>query len=469
MKGSQLLQQLAWRKPTTATKEEAELDRVMGPLDLVCYGVGSCVGAGVFVTTGTIAANMSGPSVCLSFIFAGIASGLSALCYAEFAARLPIAGGAYAYAYASMGEMVGWFIGWNATLQYSFSAGSVAVSWANYVVAFIESFGVTVPVGVSAYNVNDFMHVYPLSLVIIAITTAVVLFGANESAKFNVGMTIWNVTLIVFVIIYGCTFVDVDLWNPFMPFGFEGTIAGAGTAFFSYIGLDAVSCMSAETKNPQRDIPIGLLGTLIIAMSLYSVLSLVITGMVPYTVLQEPAYMNAPISQAFVHVNKTWAAQLIGFCSITTLTCTTLCCIMGQPRIFMPMSFDGLLWPAFGRLNKRNVPVFSICVTSAIASFLALFIKFAFLADAISLGTFISFTVCCAGMLFIRMTPICETRMSSEKKVLPPKYAISAVLAYVFMCFFYTMLLNYVVMPLWAVIVVGVLMIGTPFGFIMYI
>eukprot|EP00123_Amoebidium_parasiticum_P001358 comp12430_c0_seq1/m.7340 comp12430_c0_seq1/g.7340 ORF comp12430_c0_seq1/g.7340 comp12430_c0_seq1/m.7340 type:complete len:593 (-) comp12430_c0_seq1:26-1804(-) len=466
---SRFFQQLVWRKPTKGNKEEENLLKVMGAVDLIAYGVGSCVGAGVFVSTGVIAANLAGPSVCLSFIFAGIAAGLSALCYAEFAARLPIAGGAYAYAYASMGELCGWFIGWNATLQYAFSAGSVAVSWANYVIGFVKGFGYEVPVGVAPYEINDYMQIYPLSLVIIILTTAIVLAGANESAKFNVAVTVWNVSLIVFVIIYGFTFVEPDNWSPFMPYSFSGTISGAGTAFFSYVGLDAVSCMSAETKNPQRDIPIGLMGTLFIAMALYSVLSLVISGMVNYVTLQQPAFINAPISQAFIHVDRTWAAQLVGFCSITTLTCTTLCCIMGQPRIFMPMSFDGLLWPAFGRINKRGVPAFSVMVTCVIAMFLAMFIKFDFMADAISLGTFISFTVSCSGMLIMRMADMGHTHLSSDKRLLPSRYSIMAILGFAVGSVIFAMTNSRVKMPLWGTIILAGFFVVLPALVVLYI
>eukprot|EP00123_Amoebidium_parasiticum_P022401 comp8656_c0_seq1/m.3935 comp8656_c0_seq1/g.3935 ORF comp8656_c0_seq1/g.3935 comp8656_c0_seq1/m.3935 type:complete len:585 (-) comp8656_c0_seq1:276-2030(-) len=393
-------------KPVDLSDDEKNkngLARCLNVFDLIAYGLGSCVGAGVFVTTGQIAAFHAGPSVCLSFLFAGFAALLSGLCYAEFAAKMPIAGSAYAYSYATLGELMAWIMGWNLCLEYGISAGTIAVSWASYVVAALSNFGVDVPVGVTPVELSGPFQVNALALLIIIIVTVFQLCGCNVSAKFNLVITIWNVSLICFVIIYGFTLVDADNWSPFMPFGFDEVLVGAGIAFFSYVGFDAVSSMSAEAKNPQRDIPLGLLGTLGIATTLYCLVGLVIAGMVPYTTLQNPIYTDSPISQAFSYAGSNWAASLIAVGSVTTLTCTTLCSMLGQPRIFLAMAQDGLLFPVLGRTSKRGVPVAGTLLTCLIAGTLALFFTFDFLSDSISLGTFMAFSFVCGGVLILRM------------------------------------------------------------------
>eukprot|EP00124_Ichthyophonus_hoferi_P005360 Ihof_evm2s757 gene=Ihof_evmTU2s757 len=336
------IHQLGWRKPVGDLSVTADSNKIpnMGTIDMVAFGIGSCVGAGVFVTTGQIASQNSGAAAWLSFLLAGGAALLSGLCYSEFAARLPLDGGIYAYSYATFGELMGYIIGWNMTLQYAISAGGVAISWANYVLAFVASFGAKIPVGASPYPLSAAFHIFPLPLAIIIILLIILLFGAGDSSRFNVIMTCWNITLICFVIIYGGTFFDKDNLKPFMPFGFGGVLAGAGVAFFSFIGFDAVSTMSAEAKNPRRDVPIGLIGSLFVACILYCLLSFVITAIVPLDILATKSYQDAPVAQAFLHVDRPWATKLVAFGSITTLTSTTLCSLMGQSQIFLPMAQD---------------------------------------------------------------------------------------------------------------------------------
>lgn len=400
-------EQFAMCKPHDLSMDEMDangLKRCLSVFDLIAFGLGSCVGAGVFVSTGQIAAFHSGAAVCISYLFAGFSALLSGLCYAEFAAKLPIAGSAYAYSYASLGEMAAWLMGWNLTLEYGISAGTIAVSWASYFVAVFFNFGVDMPKALTPIKLGDtIFQINLLALLIVIAVTFLLLFGMNESAKFNLVMTIFNITMILFVIVYGFVMIDTDNWSPFMPFGFDEVLVGAGIAFFSYIGFDSVSCMSAEAKNPQRDIPLGLLGTLAIATTLYFLVGLVVAGMVPYYDLQLPEYVDSPISQAFKYAGSDWGASLVAITSCTTLTCTTLCSIMGQPRIFLAMSQDGLLWPFLGRVNKRQVPANGTIFTAIIAGVLALFFTFDFLADSISLGIFMAFSFVCAGVLLLRM------------------------------------------------------------------
>lgn len=408
---------------TQNEKDRNGLKRCLNKFDLIAYGLGSCVGAGVFVTTGEIAAFHSGGAVCLSFLFAGIAAMLSGLCYGEFAARIPIAGSAYSYSYASLGEFMAWIMGWNLCLEYGISAGTIAVSWSSYVNAVFSNFGVTLPKGLTPVALGDSVfQVNVLGLLIVLIVTGIQLLGCNLSAKFNLAVTCWNVTLISFVIVLGFTMVDTDNWSPFMPFGFDEVLVGAGIAFFSYVGFDAVSSMAAEAKNPQTDIPIGLMGTLGVATTLYILISLAIAGMVPYLTLQQPEYTNSPISQAFEYAGSGWAAKLVAIGSVTTLTCTTLCAMLGQPRILLAMAQDGLLPPLLGRVNKRKVPVGGTICTCIVAGALAFFFTFDFLADSISLGTFMAFSFVCCGVLMLRLSYDPEKVDASSqagKRILP--------------------------------------------------
>lgn len=394
-------------KPVELNEEDENksgLKRCLTKVDLIAYGIGSCVGAGVFVTTGEIAAFYSGGAVSISFLIAGIAAALSGLCYGEFAARLPIAGSAYTYAYASLGEFMAWIMGWNLCLEYGVAAGTIAVGWSSYFIAIFANFDIVLPLGLTPVKLGDTLfQINPLGLFIVIFVTIIQLFGCKLSIKFNLFITVWNISLITFVIIYGFTFVDADNWDPFMPFGFGEVLAGAGVAFFSYIGFDCVSSLAAEAVKPQIDIPIGLMGTLGVASTLYCLLGLVIAGMVPYLTLQDEAYVNSPISQAFEFVGSDWAAKLIAFGSVTTLTATTLCAMLGQPRVLLAMAQDGLMPTAFGRVNRRNVPVAGTIFTAFVSGSLAFLFTFNFLADTISLGTFMAFSFVCSGVLILRL------------------------------------------------------------------
>eukprot|EP01104_Vermistella_antarctica_P009847 TRINITY_DN257_c0_g6_i1.p1 TRINITY_DN257_c0_g6~~TRINITY_DN257_c0_g6_i1.p1 ORF type:complete len:620 (+),score=131.42 TRINITY_DN257_c0_g6_i1:192-2051(+) len=417
------------------------LKRVLSPIDLIAYGLASTVGAGIYVTIGVVASSAdggigAGPSSAISFIIAGLVSLLSAFCYSEFAARIPVSGSAYTFAYVSLGEFVGWIIGWNLTLEYAISASAVARSWATYLVQFLENSFLKVPgkylpdwlydqkvnctcgadicTKFDLNSVCDVFDIGVLSVVIIVLCTFVIIFGVKESATFNAVVTTINVSCILFIIGLGSFYVDTSNWKPFAPEGITAIMTGSGTLFFSYIGFDSVSTLAGEVKNPQRDLPIGIVGTLLISTTLYVAVTLVITGMVPYANIST----TSPLSSAFQSVGISWAGSLVALMAVSTVSATVLASLIGQPRVFYQMAEDGLLYKPFGWLSKGKVPVFSCIVTCILASFLGLIFDLDVLTDMISIGTLMAFTVVCAGVVILRYRPK-PGMPTPDKRVVP--------------------------------------------------
>jgi len=381
------------------TEKKQGLKRTLSILDLIAYGLASTLGTGILVTVGAVANQYAGPGVIISFILAGFASFLSALCYSEFAARIPVSGSAYSFAYLSLGEFVAWFVGWNLTLEYAISASAVASGWSSYFVQALESVGVKVPGWLVGFQLYDFLYLTPLAAMIVLLCTIILLFGMKESATFNVIMTVVNLGVIFFFIIAGAFHVKPANWKPFLPYGIAGTWSGVGKVFFSYIGFDSVSTLAGEVKKPERDLPIGIVGTLLLVTGLYVVVSLVLTGMQPYYLINQ----QAPLSVAFSYAHQNWASTVIAFGSVTTITATCLASLVGQPRIFYQMAQDGLMFPIFGRLNKRTgVPVFGTIITGLISAIIALLLNLDTLLDMISIGTLLAFTVVCGGVIILR-------------------------------------------------------------------
>eukprot|EP01102_Stenamoeba_stenopodia_P012759 TRINITY_DN405_c0_g1_i1.p1 TRINITY_DN405_c0_g1~~TRINITY_DN405_c0_g1_i1.p1 ORF type:complete len:612 (-),score=117.14 TRINITY_DN405_c0_g1_i1:111-1946(-) len=420
--------QRIFRTQSLATRDRT-LAKVLTVVDLIAYGISSTVGSGIYVSTGIAARGGpgrigAGPAVTLSYLGAGLASLFSALCYAEFAARIPIAGSAYTFSYVSLGEIVAWIIGWCLTLEYAISASAVAQGWAgNFCqLAFptdgcplwLNGWAVTSnSTGSGSGSADEVISTSLLSIIIIAICILILIVGAKESSTFNVCMTVWNIIIILFIIVLGSFYVDPANWTPvkpddptqtsFLPNGMKGVFAGAGTVFFSYIGFDSVTTLAAEVKDPKRDMPLGIIGTLGVATALYIAASLVLTGMVPYTELD----LAAPLATAFGQISPSlnWAKTLVAVGSLTTLTATTLTSLMGQPRIFYQMAKDGLLHPLFLKVSKSKIPVFSTIVTGVLAALLAAVFNLNLLSDMISIGTLLAFSMVCSGMLFVRYKP----------------------------------------------------------------
>eukprot|EP00944_MAST-04C_sp_MAST-4C-sp1_P013015 g13015.t1 len=386
----------------TESRSGTGLRRTLSLCDVIAYGIGSTVGAGLFVVTGKAARDFAGPAVSLSFVFSAIACLFSALCYAEFASRVPVSGSAYSFAYASIGEGVAWFIGWNLTLEYGISAAAIARGWSNYFVEFCKAVGAPPPRWL--YDIPlplppVLTSASPLAGIIVFLCTIMLLAGVKESSKMNIIITVVNLLLVGFICFVGGTRVEPSNWEPFMPYGLKGVFSGAGFVFFSFIGFDCVCTLAEELKNPQRDLPLGIITTLGIVTFLYVAVSLVITGMVNYYDLN----IDSPLSSAFSKVNFHWASIVVALGSASTLTATTLCSLFGQPRIFYRMAKDGLLFEKFGFVSKKSgVPTFGTIVTGVGAGVLGVFLDIDILTDMISIGTLLAFSVVCISVLILR-------------------------------------------------------------------
>lgn len=395
------------------------LKRALGPLNLVTLGIGAIIGTGIFVLTGPIAATTAGPAIVLSFIVAGIACAFAGLCYAEFASVLPVAGSSYSYGYTTLGEIVAWVIGWALVLEYAFGAATVAVGWSGYIRSFLADFHLVVPAALAGKSTVSLpllhlpVHFDLLALVGIVLVTAVLVKGISESANINTLIVIVKVSVLLIFVGLGAEFLSshwathVSNWHPFIPpntghfgeYGWSGVMRGAGEIFFAYIGFDAVSTAAQEAKNPQKDMPIGILGSLVICTILYILVSVILTGLVPYT------HLNVPDSVA-VGVDVTgvrWGSMLVKIGAIGGLTSTMLVMLLGQSRVFFTMAHDGLLWNWAGKIHPQwRTPYISTIVVGACVAGLAAFLPITTLDELTSIGTLFAFIIVCAGVWVLR-------------------------------------------------------------------
>jgi APA family basic amino acid/polyamine antiporter len=379
--------------------QTVKLKRCLNKFSLVSYGLGGTIGVGVFVLTGHAIEALAGPAAVISYVFAGVACVFSALCYAEFSARIPAAGSAYTFAYAAIGEFVAWIVGWNLTLEYSISGAAIARGWAAYLVQFFSLVGVQVPESIHSWSWGEDISVSPLALLLVIVCSWIVIYGVKESASVNNVITTVNVLTIVFFFALGMVHVDTSRWSNFVPYGFSGVLRASAFLFFALIGFDSVSSMAEECKNPQSDMPFGILMTLFISVTLYSLTALVLSGIGD----QQALSSAAPLSAAFENLNISWAGIIVAICAITTTTSTTLCSLLGQPRIFYRMSKDGLMWPLFSKISPRyRTPVFSCILSGVLSGVLAFSLSLVMLSDMISIGTLMSFTIVCLAMIPLR-------------------------------------------------------------------
>ncbi len=410
----------AKKKIETVADAGNDLNRTLGAPALVALGIGAIIGTGIFVLTGTAAANHAGPALALSFILAGIACGFAGLCYAEFAAMMPVAGSAYSYSYATLGEFIAWFVGWNLILEYLFAASTIAVGWSGYVVSLLNQIGVHLPPaltnapfakGTGHWELVSTGAIVNLpAVLVICVMTALCYVGIQQSARFNSLVVAIKVTVIVLFIGFGVWYVQGANWEPFIPpntgefgqFGWSGVVRAAGIIFFAYIGFDAVSTAAQEAKNPQRDMPIGILVSLAVCTVLYISVALVLTGMVPYPELNTPA----PVAMALDRYPAlNWLSGWIKLGAIAGMTSTMLVMLLGQPRIFYAMSRDGLLPPVFRKVHPQfKTPSFSTVLTGAAAATIAGMLPVTILGELVSIGTLMAFVVVCIGVLVLRYT-----------------------------------------------------------------
>jgi APA family basic amino acid/polyamine antiporter len=401
------------------TSSANELHRVLDARMLVMMGIGAIIGTGIFVLTGTAAANHAGPALVLSFIIAGIGCAFAGLCYAEFAAMIPVSGSAYSYSYATLGEGVAWFVGWNLILEYLFAAATIAVGWSGYVVSLMNQIGLHMPDALTNAPFSKGATHWSLvrtgalinlpAVLILCVMSALCYVGIRQSARFNAIVVATKVTVIVLFIGFGAWYVQGANWDPFIPpntgpgqFGWSGVVTAAGIIFFAYIGFDAVSTAAQEARNPQRDMPIGILVSLAICTVLYIGVAAVLTGMVPYPELNTPA----PVAMALDRYSGLrWLAGWVKLGAIAGMTSTMLVMLLGQPRIFYAMSKDGLLPPVFARVHpKFRTPSFSTVLTGLVAAAVAGLFPVTILGELVSIGTLMAFIVVCIGVLVLRRT-----------------------------------------------------------------
>ena len=411
---------------------DQSLKRALGPVNLTSLGIGGIIGAGIFVLTGHAAAQYAGPAIVLSFILAGIACAFAGLCYAEFASMIPISGSAYTYGYATLGELVAWIIGWDLILEYLFAAGTVAVGWGGYVVSFLKDFGITIPV---AFTSAPYNHVTPPdaqwwnlwqlfvkgwvstgavlnvpAMIIVGVITILLIIGIKESANFNNFIVALKLAVILTFIGVGVAYINKANWHPFVPvmdaagnFGWHGILRAAGVIFFAYIGFDAVSTAAQESKNPQRNMPIGLLASLGICTVLYIAVSLVLTGVVNYTQLNVPAPIAVAVST--LGPKLAWLTFFIKIGAIAGLSSVILVMMLAQARIFYTMSKDGLLPPIFSTVHpKFRTPWLSQLLTGAVAMLIAGLFPIGLLGELVSIGTLLAFAIVCTGIFVLRFT-----------------------------------------------------------------
>ncbi|HUY35437.1 MAG TPA: amino acid permease [Pirellulales bacterium] len=429
------------------------LKRVLGPVALSAMGIGAIIGAGIFVMVGAAAKETTGPALMLSFVVAGVCCIFAALCYAEFASMAPVAGSAYTYAYVTLGELLAWIIGWDLVLEYAVGAAAVAHSWSHYFQDFLKILKVTVPAAIAnapfEYQQGDYVSTGGwfdgLALLISVMITIILVIGIKESARFNATMVFVKVTVVLFVIAVGVWYVNPDNWDPFAPYGYTGIsffghtifgqvsdggkpcgmLSGAAIIFFAYIGFDAISTQAEEARNPRRDVPIGIIVSLLVCTVLYIAVAAVLTGMVKYDQINK----DAPISDAFGQVGLGWAQFLIAIGAVAGMSSVLLVMMLSQPRILLAMARDGLL-PSrfFAAVHPRfQTPWKSTILTGCIVATMGSLLPIDVLQELVNIGTLLAFVIVCAAVLVMR-----KTHPNAERPFRAPLVPLVPILGIVF-------------------------------------
>jgi len=415
---------------------ENRLRRVLGPVQLTSLGVGAIIGAGIFVATGAAARNIAGPALMLSYVVAGITCIFAALCYAEFASMVPVAGSAYTYAYATLGELFAWIIGWDLILEYAVGAATVANGWSGYFQSVLAKFDLHFPAALAGPPIvydtaaGHFVQTAGVvnlpAILVVAVVTAVLVKGISESASFNATMVFLKVTVVLFVILTGAFYVNPANWRPFAPYGMTGVsffghtlfgqvdaggqpvgmLAGAAIIFFAYIGFDAVSTVAEETRNPKRDMPFGIIGSLILCTVIYIVIALVFTGMIPYAALKQTlsSEQAEPLTLAMKYAAMpNWMVGVVAFGSVVAHTAVLLVFQMGQPRIFFSMARDGLLPPVFAKVHpKFRTPHVTTILTGVAVAVTSAFTSLDEMVNLTNVGTAFAFILISLGIIILR-------------------------------------------------------------------
>ncbi|MGH9416578.1 MAG: amino acid permease [Terriglobales bacterium] len=414
--------------------EKSGLKRTLGPFNLVTLGIGAIIGTGIFVLVGPAAALKAGPAVVLSFVVAAIASAFAGICYSEFAAAIPIAGSAYSYGYTALGEIVAWIIGWALIMEYAFGAATVAVGWSGYINSLLHNLGINLPPSLAAAPGTQVVfsdgiwkplssmtaaaqaaaaslphavaHFNILAFFGILLVTAILVIGISESANINTAIVVIKVSVLLVFVGIAIIFLKgvgwhhaVQNWKPFMPFGWSGVFKGAAFIFFAYIGFDAVSTAAQESSNPQKDMPVGILGSLVVCTILYILVGGLLTGIVPWNTLNVPD----PVALGVDATGVVWGSVLVKVGAICGLTSTMLVMLLGQSRVFYTMSSDGLLFQWASKIHKKfRTPYVSTIVVGVVVAIVAAFFPVEQLADLTNIGTLTAFAIVCASVWAMR-------------------------------------------------------------------
>jgi APA family basic amino acid/polyamine antiporter len=406
-------------QPDPVVAYEHQLHRTLGPASLIMLGIGEIIGAGIFVITGTAAADHAGPAVLISFVIAGLGCLFAGLCYAEFASLIPESGSSYTYAYATMGRFMAWFIGWNMVLEYLVSASTVAVGWSGYFISLLNNLGFAFPAafgnapiagpGFGELHFTGAIINLP-AVALVAALSVVLIVGVRESSAFNGVMVLIKTGIVMLVILFGLPYVSASNLTPFVPandgtwghFGASGILAASGLIYFAYIGFETVSVAAQEARNPRRDIPIGILGSLLICTVLYVLMAIVLTGITDWRTLNVPN----PVSFAVGRIPAlTWLVIPVDIGALVGLASVTFIALYGQSRVFYAMARDGFLWPLFSAVHPRfRTPHRGTVVTGLFAAGLAAIFPLDILADLVSIGTLLAFVVVCVGIMMLRIS-----------------------------------------------------------------
>lgn len=380
-------------------QEGKGLKKVLGSFELTMLGIGAIIGTGIFVLTGVAAADYAGPALVLSFVISGIACVFAALCYAELSAMIPISGSAYTFGYVGLGEIWGWIIGWDLILEYCVAVAAVSIGWSGYMVNILSLIGINLPPQLIAAPESGGIVNLP-AILILALIAGLLLLGAKESAKLNNILVAIKLGVVLLFIVLGVGHVDSSNWDPFMPYGWDGVFSGAAIVFFAYIGFDAVSTAAEEVKNPQKDLPRGIIGSLIVCTVLYIVVSLILTGMVPYLEFKNNA---APVAYALAKVGINWGSALVSVGAICGITSVLLVMMYGSTRLFYALSRDGLLPKVFSQVSEtRGVPKKSIILVFIGTALVAGFLPIGRVAELTNMGTLAAFVVVSLSVILLR-------------------------------------------------------------------
>ncbi|MBC1800294.1 amino acid permease [Listeria booriae] len=380
--------------------ESIHLKKTLGAMDLIFLGVGAIVGTGIFILPGTIAALHSGPAIVISFVIAAIVCAFAALCYSEFSSSVPVAGSAYTYGYVIFGELIAWLLGWALLLEYGLAVASVASGWSSYFQSLLSGFNIHIPTAISgAFNPEAGTYVNIPAIAIVAIIANLLTRGIRESTRVNAFMVVLKISVILLFILVGAFYVKPDNWQPFMPFGFSGVLNGAALVFFAYLGFDAVSSAAEEVKNPQKNMPIGIIGSLLVCTVLYIAVSIVLTGIVSYQDLN----VADPVAFALQIIHQDWIAGIVSLGAVVGMITVILVMLYGGTRLIYAMGRDGLLPRSMAKIDeKTNVPIKSTWAYSVVIMFFAGFVPLNRLAELVNMGTLFAFMMVSIGIIFLR-------------------------------------------------------------------